>query len=115
MTDQADQKTLLERLREQRSELLAQIAAQPMPEVGQMTYGSQAEAASDVYEQQRVLTVRRHLERQLQEVEDAIARAERGLHGRCESCGKAIPPERLEILPETRLCVECQRQRERRR
>jgi hypothetical protein len=25
----------------------------------------------------------------------------------CERCGKAIPPERAEVLPDTRLCVEC--------
>jgi hypothetical protein len=25
----------------------------------------------------------------------------------CEICGKDIPPERLEALPETRRCVEC--------
>ncbi len=27
----------------------------------------------------------------------------------CEICGQAIPPERLEALPETRRCVECAR------
>ena len=25
----------------------------------------------------------------------------------CERCGKAIPPRRLEVLPYTRLCIEC--------
>ena len=25
----------------------------------------------------------------------------------CEICGKAIPAERLEALPETKRCVEC--------
>jgi len=25
----------------------------------------------------------------------------------CERCGAMIPPERVEVLPETRLCVEC--------
>ncbi len=25
----------------------------------------------------------------------------------CVRCGKAIPPERLEVLPETQLCVRC--------
>jgi hypothetical protein len=31
----------------------------------------------------------------------------------CESCGAAIPPERLEVFPETRLCVACQNRDER--
>ena len=25
----------------------------------------------------------------------------------CERCGVMIPPERIEVLPETRLCVAC--------
>jgi hypothetical protein len=25
----------------------------------------------------------------------------------CERCGKPIPPRRLEVLPYTRLCLEC--------
>ncbi|MEX2137685.1 MAG: TraR/DksA C4-type zinc finger protein [Pirellulales bacterium] len=27
---------------------------------------------------------------------------------KCDSCGVPIPPERVEIFPETRLCVACQ-------
>jgi len=26
----------------------------------------------------------------------------------CEGCGRPIPPERLEVFPDTRLCVACQ-------
>ena len=25
----------------------------------------------------------------------------------CQRCGRMIPPERIEVLPDTRLCVEC--------
>jgi transposase-like protein len=32
---------------------------------------------------------------------------------KCETCGAAIPPERLEVFPETRLCVACQNRDER--
>ena len=106
--------TLLARLEREREQLIAEIEGQALPVMDQMTYGSQAEAASDVFEQQRALTLRQHLERQLREVEEAITRARQGTHGICENCGKPIPPERLEILPEARLCVECQRQYERR-
>ncbi|HUY87803.1 MAG TPA: TraR/DksA C4-type zinc finger protein [Pirellulales bacterium] len=27
---------------------------------------------------------------------------------RCDDCGELIPPERLEVFPETRLCTHCQ-------
>jgi transcription elongation factor Elf1 len=32
---------------------------------------------------------------------------------KCESCGTPIPPARLEIFPDTRLCVACQNRDER--
>ena len=28
----------------------------------------------------------------------------------CERCGQPIPPKRLEVLPYTRLCVECSKE-----
>jgi DnaK suppressor protein len=34
-------------------------------------------------------------------------------YGVCEECGGLIPPERLLIVPEASLCVECQRELER--
>jgi RNA polymerase-binding transcription factor DksA len=47
-----------------------------------------------------------------------LARAEEkirdGTYGLCEACGKAIPPARLQILPEALLCVRCAEQAERR-
>jgi len=105
----------LERLERQRQELLRQIELNVLPEIDQMTYGSQAEAASDVFEQARALALRQHLEAQLREVEDAIQRVHRGRQGICEACGAEIPAERLAVLPEAKLCIHCQRQRERRR
>ncbi len=35
-----------------------------------------------------------------------------GRFGICEECGQPIPPERLMIVPEARLCVPCQRENE---
>ncbi len=34
-------------------------------------------------------------------------------YGICEECGGKIPEERLELIPYTKLCVECQAKRER--
>jgi len=38
---------------------------------------------------------------------DALARIDDGTYGKCEACGKAIAPERLEAIPYTRYCVKC--------
>lgn len=39
----------------------------------------------------------------------ALQRIEDGSYGRCEVCGAAINPERLEIIPHARTCVSCRR------
>jgi DnaK suppressor protein len=44
----------------------------------------------------------------LQMVESALARIREGNFGECISCGKEINPKRLEAVPWTRHCIECQ-------
>jgi RNA polymerase-binding transcription factor len=41
-------------------------------------------------------------------VENALARIREGSFGECISCGKEINPKRLEAVPWTRHCIECQ-------
>jgi DnaK suppressor protein len=76
---------------------------------GPMTYGSQAAAASQVFEQQRDLALRERAENQLAQVEAALARIEDGTFGTCRRCGNAIAAERLDALPWAALCIDCQR------
>ena len=44
----------------------------------------------------------------LQMVENALARLREGSFGECISCGKEINAKRLEAVPWTRHCIECQ-------
>jgi RNA polymerase-binding transcription factor len=44
----------------------------------------------------------------LADIDAALDRLERGSYGTCEQCRTAIPLERLEILPMSRLCMRCQ-------
>ena len=76
---------------------------------GQMTYGSQAAAASQVFAQQRDLALRDRAESQLVLVDEALARFDAGSFGRCVRCGRPIAPERLEALPWAARCIDCQR------
>ena len=59
--------------------------------------------------------LRRRLERRLSELEHVQRRLEQGNYGKCEQCGGDIPEERLEAMPDTTVCVPCQRNRERTR
>ena len=64
-----------------------------------MTYGSQAAAATQVFEQQRDLALRDRNEQQLAQVDAALARLDDGHVRRLRSCGRPIAPERLEAIP----------------
>ncbi len=74
----------------------------------QMTYGSQAAAASQVFEQQRDLALRDRAVHHLEQVDAALARLDTGMFGRCLRCGRAIAAARLEALPWAARCIECQ-------
>ena len=48
----------------------------------------------------------------LQAIEDALDRIGEGSYGVCESCEQEIAEGRLQAMPFTRLCVQCQADRE---
>jgi DnaK suppressor protein len=50
--------------------------------------------------------------RELSQIERALARLKAGTYGLCESCQSKIPVGRLNALPYTTLCIECQREME---
>jgi DnaK suppressor protein len=95
-------------LLEERARLLEELG-EPIEGPGQMTYGSQAAAATHVFEQQRDLALRDHARTQLHEVEAALARLDDGTYGTCRSCGKPIALERLQAIPWVSVCIECAR------
>ncbi len=49
----------------------------------------------------------------LQKVQQALRRVRTGEYGRCVGCGNEINPKRLEALPWTQFCIECQQNLER--
>ena len=51
------------------------------------------------------------LENRVDSIKKSIADMEEGTYGVCENCGKAINPERLAVLPDTKLCIECARKK----
>jgi RNA polymerase-binding transcription factor DksA len=71
---------------------------------GSRAFGSPAEIEVDS-------VVRHGARTALAEIEAALARMEHGTYGRCTTCGTAISIERLEILPQTARCIDCERRR----
>jgi RNA polymerase-binding transcription factor DksA len=64
-----------------------------------------------IYEWEMNLARRARLQARLRSIEEAIERAESGDYGICEQCSGRIRVERLQVIPFTRLCIECARQK----
>ena len=86
-TDDAATRAALET---ERARLLGEVA-ETITAPGQMTYGSQAAAASQVFEQQRDLALRDRATGHLALVDAALERLDDGTYGACLRCGQPIP------------------------
>lgn len=91
----------------ERDRLRADVAA-TIQAPGQMTYGSQAAAATQVFEQQRDLALRDRSTTHLDLVDAALARLDANAYGACLRCGQRIASARLEALPWAAHCIACQ-------
>ena len=77
---------------------------------GSETGDSSLEVAQDeVEEYMGRLPVEHALEIKLKNVNLAIERIKKNTYGKCEKCKKPIPLDRLNVCPEARLCLECEK------
>ena len=108
MATQVDRTAARSRLLDERRRLVDELG-EPIENPDQMTYGSQAAAASQVFEQQRDLALRERSRGELTRVEAALRALDDGTYGTCVSCGNTIATERLEALPWAPTCIDCAR------
>ncbi len=67
------------------------------------------EEADEVEEYGNLLPIERALEKKLVEVNEALAKIKEEKYGICEKCHKLISQERLEAIPETKICDKCKK------
>ena len=111
------------RLLEQREQLRSQMEHHDIGdndlvgETGELMSSSMdnhmADTASETFERELDEGIEEHAERQLREVEEALARIDEGTYGTCAACGEPIGEERLEALPWATLCIDDARKQER--
>lgn len=65
------------------------------------------EGATGFHSWEMALARRDRVRRQIEELQATLARIQDNNYGRCVTCGRAIDPERLEILPTTTQCARC--------
>lgn len=59
-----------------------------------------------------VSALKQAIDRSIIQIRKALTRIKFGRYGICDRCGKMIDTDRLMIVPETTVCVDCERKRE---
>ena len=67
---------------------------------------------TETHEQEVEVSTEIYLDEEERRIEEARRALASGRYGTCLDCGTAIPPERLEAVPEAVRCVACQRRLE---
>ena len=89
----------LEDIEEQMSALREAVAVKPEYGIGK------GDPAVTQWEFDRAMLEK--LETRAKKLQATIARLESGQGNLCERCGMPIHPDRLAVLPDTTLCVQC--------
>lgn len=100
---------------ERRDELRKRLGGDYLLDLSARTGESLGDAADMAFEtgSEEVNSQLAQLEsRELVQVEQAIMKLKRGTYGACEGCSKRIPIARLNALPFSTMCIECQREME---
>ena len=100
-----DLRSALEQQRQFRTDQLDELAAEL----------ADPATAADLPRIQVAAAVRTAAAAALADIDAALQRIEHGGYGTCQQCDTAIPLERMEILPMSRLCMRCQHAAETRR
>ena len=98
------------RLLEKRRDLLKLIQSSKSLErdVGDLTFSNEIDLASSLEGREMVFQLTSRDRNELRLIEDALFRINEGTYGACESCEKKISLKRLQIMPLTSLCIDCQ-------
>lgn len=72
------------------------------------------DAAAGTLDREIDYTLEEHSEQVLGQIDAALERIDAGTFGTCTNCGRPIAEERLEARPWATLCIDCQREAERR-
>ncbi len=110
---------LKEYLQAQAEELSHQLAelesGDPYNEPGRT---SDNEAGDDSYENNehdKVVALKEQIAKSLEEIKRTLKRIDDGSYGFCSRCGKMINTDRLAIRPTAELCIDCERELEKKK
>ena len=99
-----------EKLLQNRAELMKILQSSQAIErdVGELSFSNEIDLASSLEGREMMFQLSSRDRNEMKMMEEALFKIDRGLYGICESCAKKISMKRLQILPLSTLCIECQ-------
>lgn len=100
-------------LQSRRQELLHSISDELKDlrrDLGGRAGGDDVDAANESASEELTSQLAQLESRELAQIDRALVRLKEGTYGSCEMCSKRIPVARLNALPYTTVCIECQRE-----
>jgi DnaK suppressor protein len=104
--DEKQSEAVRERLEKELRETFAELKRLEEKVQVEVEYGL-GEGDPIIYEREMNMALRRRARRKVTSLEEALNRFEEGTYGICEVCRREIGAQRLEALPQARLCIEC--------
>ena len=83
-----------------------------LQELHQEKTGDVLDAAADTVQDELNSQLVEVESRELHALDEAIARMDQGIYGKCDGCGKSIPLTRLRAVPYATDCIDCRRKAE---
>lgn len=71
-----------------------------------------ADIGTETFEMEMNMCLKNSQDVYNRKIDDVLDRIDNGTYGICEICGKKIGQERLEVLPTSKLCIECEKKEE---
>lgn len=71
-----------------------------------------ADIGDETFEREKDLGLKLFTEDRLAMIKEALNNIKEGTYGICESCGREISQERLDVVPYTSLCMDCKKEDE---
>ncbi|AKA70228.1 MULTISPECIES: TraR/DksA C4-type zinc finger protein [Clostridium] len=68
-----------------------------------------SDIATEIFDKERGIAFKGNELSIIKKIENSLSNIDKGTYGKCSICGKDIKEERLEFIPYTDHCVECQK------
>lgn len=98
---ESDRKRLQDHLQQIRNSQVTEGRREGSP------FGKREEEATEAAELENRLAQEKNILDQINDIDYALKKIQQGRFGLCENCSQPITPERLEALPQARLCINC--------